>query len=269
MYCPPVFGISDNTLYMLVNTMKGFDNITSLELYRWNEQTETFDKVWRKPMCFKINTNVVTLPNGKLMIPGRSGTIGKNPLNPAVLISDSGKIDGNWRIVTVDPVKRTAPETTVMVVGKTLYMFSRSDSPELTLVYVSTDNGETWSAPATQDIPLRSVKMYAGTLKDGRNYIVGNAEVAGRTRVILYLSEKNSCRFTKQVVLYDAANPTVAKTEMCHYPCVYESGGKLYITLTVGYKKTSNIVPVTTHNSDRYSWFVRGLNLFTLNVSSL
>ncbi len=269
MYCPPVFGISDGKLYMLVNTMKGFDNITALELYQWNEQTQKFNKVWRKSMCFKINTNVITLPNGKLMIPGRSGTMGKNPLNPAVLISDSGKIDGNWRIVTVDKTERTAPETTVMTVGNKLYMFSRSDKPEVSLVYVSTDNGETWTQPASHDIPLRAVKMYAGTLADGRNYIIGNVEVAGRTRIAMYIAEKGTCRFTKKIVLYDKTTAKIADTEMCHYPCVYESNGKLYITLTVGYTKDSHIVPETTNIADRYSWFVRGIQLFVLDVNKL
>jgi hypothetical protein len=116
---------------------------------------------------------------------------------------------------------------------------------------------------------FRAVKMYAGTLSDGRNFIVGNSEVAGRTRVSMYVSEKDSCRFTKQIVLYDAKTPVVPNTEMCHYPCAYESNGKLHISLTVGYKKDSGIVPVTNVNQDRYSWFVRGLNLFTLNVSDI
>lgn len=269
LYCPPAFGVCDGKLYMLVNTMRGFDNVVALELYCWNTQSEAFEQVWRKRMCFKMNTNVIALPNGKLMIPGRSGRMGENPLNPAVLISDSGKIDADWRIVTVDPVERIAPETTVIVEGDTLYMFSRSNKPEVSFVYVSTDYGETWFGPATHDLPMRAAKMYAGTLSDGRHYLVGNVDIWNRSKIALYLSEPHSCRFTKRYLICDTAQQAVPNTESCHYPSVHESDGRLYITLSMGYAKSSEIVPITEKNTNDYAWFVRGLHLFTLDVDQL
>ncbi|MBO5019987.1 MAG: helix-turn-helix transcriptional regulator, partial [Clostridia bacterium] len=91
MYCPPVFGICEDKLYMLVNQMVAPDHMHSLDLYLLNNETEKFEFLWSRPIPFKLNTNVVSLPNGKLMLPGRIAELDGFPITPAVLISDSGK----------------------------------------------------------------------------------------------------------------------------------------------------------------------------------
>lgn len=269
MYCAPAFLVENGALYMFVNTMRGFDNINSLELYKWNETTNTFDKQWRRTMNFKMNANPVKLSNGKLVISGRTGEMGKNPLNPALLISDSATANGDWRIVQVDDTQVQAPETSVVEINKILYMFCRNEPgsvgtelsvAEAPLVYVSKDYGETWSQPATHDIPLRAVKLYAGTFSDGRNYVIGNIESSGRTRLAMYVSEPNSCRFTKRIVLYDTKDAPIENTVMCHYPCVYEQNGKVYITVTLNYDNTGL-------GDDLFQ--IRGLQCFTAKLTDL
>ena len=99
LYCPPVYGIQDDKLYMFVNQMVSADHMHALDLYVLNNDTDKFEFVWSKPIPFKVNTNVVSLPNGKLMLPGRIAAMDSFPNTPAVLISDSGKIDGEWRLV--------------------------------------------------------------------------------------------------------------------------------------------------------------------------
>ena len=46
----------------------------------------------------KLNTNVYTLSNGKLLLPGRWCVRDTFANTPCVIISDDGKIDGDWRI---------------------------------------------------------------------------------------------------------------------------------------------------------------------------
>ncbi|MBQ9964678.1 MAG: exo-alpha-sialidase [Clostridia bacterium] len=260
MYCPPVFGICDGELYLFVNSMHGFDNITAMEVYRWNAQTETFDFCRRNEMCFKLNTNMLTLSNGKRLLPGRSGVFGKNPLNPAVLISDSGAAEGDWRLVVVDTADILASETTVLEENGTLYMFCRNGGADITRLYLSLDGGETWSSAASHDIPLRSVKMYVGTLADGRHYVIGNAEASMRHKIILYLSEPHELRFTKYMVLYDmdAGEPYVPHTDMCHYPCVWETNGRLYISLTLNYTDT---------DLGDNTWLIRGISVYEIDLT--
>lgn len=175
LYCPPVFGICEDKLYMLVNQMTAPDHIHYVDLYVLDTQTEKFCFLWSRPIPFKLNTNVVCLPNGKLLLPGRMGELDGFPNTPAVLISDSGKINGEWRLVKdfpngdlPDGAKLIYPETFVIQHGAILHMFCRNDQRTVPLVCISEDFGETWSEAYTHDIPVRSSKIYCGNLSDGR-----------------------------------------------------------------------------------------------------
>ena len=65
LYCPPVFGICDDTLYLLMNQMVGADLIHSLDLYRYNEETGKYDFLWSRPIPFKLNTMVLDISEEK------------------------------------------------------------------------------------------------------------------------------------------------------------------------------------------------------------
>lgn len=259
LYCPPVYGICDDKLYMLVNQMVAPDHIHSLDLYVLNNQTDKFELLWSRPIPFKLNTNVVTLPNGKLMLPGRIGELDGFPITPAVLISDSGKIDAEWRLVKIaengdlpNGKKLVHPEISVMWVEDTLYMFNRNDAYKVPLVYSSKDFGETWSDVHTLDVPYISCKIYAGNLSDGRNYLIANIDEFDRSRLAIYLTDKNSKMFNKKIVLFDGKTTNIKNANSCHYPCAYESDNKLYIIATVS-----------------YNWITRGAGLFVLDLNEI
>ena len=133
-YCPPVYGICDGKLYMLVNQMVAPDRMHALDLYVLNRETDKFELLWSRPIPFKLNTNVVKLPNGKLMLPGRIAEMDGFPNTPAVLISDDGKIDSQWRLVKIaengklpDGKDLVHPEISVICAENDLYMFCRND----------------------------------------------------------------------------------------------------------------------------------------------
>ena len=122
LYCPPVFGIDDDKLYLFMNSMVAPDHIHSLDLYIYNEKANRFDFLWSRPVPFKLNTNVYKLGNGKLILPGRIGKIDGFPSTPAVMISDSGKINAEWRIVKLadgailpDGSKLIHPEVSLII----------------------------------------------------------------------------------------------------------------------------------------------------------
>lgn len=253
LYCPPVFGIYDDKLYMLLNQMVGGDLMHSLDLYEYNEGKEKFEFLWSDPVPFKLNTNTYELANGKLMLPGRIAPMRDNyPTIPAVMISDSGKIDAKWRLVKIqedaaipDGSMHTFPETSAIVNGKRVYAFTRQDAftkhdafakddyRKIPLVYISDDNGETWSKPYSHNIPLQDTKIYSGTLSDGRNYIIGNIQ-PNREKLAIFFSEPGSMKFIKGFVLQDAASEKSATGY--HYPVAYESNRKLYVIYTVNYE---------------------------------
>ena len=243
MYCPPVYGICDDRLYMLVNQMVAPDHMHALDLYVLNNETGKFEFLWSRPIPFKLNTNVVTLPNGKLLLPGRVAQLDGFPITPAVLISDSGKIDGEWRLVKIaengdlpDGKKLVHSEISVMRVEDTLYMFNRNGQRRVPLVYISEDYGETWSGAHGHDVPYILSKVYAGNLSDGRNYLIANIDRLERSKLVVYFTDGTSKKFKKRVVLFDAKTTDIPNASACHYPAACEYDGKLYIIATLNYE---------------------------------
>jgi hypothetical protein len=72
------------------------------------------------------------------------------------------------------------------------------------------------------------------------------------------VSEKGSMRFNKCITLNDGLNTDLGFGEVWHYPCAYESDGKLYIIYTVNMgKKADN------------PWHTRGAVLTVLDISEI
>ena len=150
---------------MLINEMVSADHIHALDLYVFQEEKDCFEFLWSKPIPFKLNTNVYKMANGKLLLPGRIAELDGFPNTPAVLISDSGKIDDDWRLVYIqengdlpDGSKLVHPEITAIIEDNKIAMFSRDDERKVPLVYLSQDYGETWSDAFSYDIPFQIQK---------------------------------------------------------------------------------------------------------------
>lgn len=239
MHCPPVFGICEDKLYMMLNEMVGLDYVHSMDLYLYNEEAEQFEQLWTRSVPFKLNTNVYQLPDGRLMLPGRAGEAGDFLNIPGVMISDSGKMDAQWRIVRAqkngslpDGSKLIYAESSCIVNGERIYMFCRDDERNVPLMYLSVDSGEHWSGPYAHDIPFSGSKIYSGTLQNGCNYVIGNLQ-PGRSRLAIFFSEPGTMRFTRGILLQDGFSEELRCGECWHYPAAYESDGRLYIIYTV------------------------------------
>lgn len=239
MYCPPVFGIHEDRLYLVLNQMVKPDHIHSLDLYVYEVEKEQFVQLWSRPMAFKLNTNVYELSNGKLMLPGRLGELDHFHNIPGLAIADNGKIDTKWRIVNIqkdcvlpDGSQYVHPELSAIVDGETIYMFCRDDERNIPLFYLSADNGEHWSGPYSHDIPFSNSKIYSGTLKDGRNYLIGNIQPE-RSKLAIFFSKPGTMEFDKGFFLQDGVNDVLGYGTRWHYPVAYESDGKLYVIYTV------------------------------------
>lgn len=238
MYCPPVYGICDDTLYMFMNEMVSADHMHALDLFRYNEEMGRFEMLWSRPIPFKLNTNVYHLPDGRLMLPGRIAEMDSFPNTPAVLISDSGKIDAQWRLVYIRPDGNLAdgsklihPEIAAMIEGNIIYMFCRDDERRVPLMYTSKDFGECWEGPFEIDIPFSNSKIYAGDLSDGRHYVIGNLYPA-RGRLAVFFTEPGGTVFTEGFMLQDGVNAALGYGKSWHYPVAWEADGKLYVIYT-------------------------------------
>jgi len=249
LYCPPVYAVAEDRLYMFVNQMVAPDHIHSLDLYVLNNDTGEFVLCWSKPVPFKLNTNAVRLPNGKLALPGRVGELDAFPNTPAVLICDNGTAEGPWRLVKIaengglaDGRKLVHPEISLITAGDTLYMFCRNDESRIPLVYLSEDMGESWSPVHSHDIPYVNSKIYCGDLSDGRHYMVCNILRFDRSELVLYVSDGAEPVFSRRLTLFDTAERETwvsggsGEPCACHYPGCCEADGKLYVIATMGYR---------------------------------
>ena len=238
LFCPPVYGIDDGKLYLLLNEMVSADHMHALDIFVLNESTGKFDFLRTMPIPFKLNTNVYSMNNGKLLLPGRIAEPDGFPNTPAVLISDSGRIDSDWRLVKImenddlpDGSHLVHPEISALIDGENLLIFCRDDLRRVPLVFISRDFGETWSAPIATDIPFSNSKIYSGTLSDGRNYVIGN-RAPDRTRLMMLISQPGKWLFDKAIMLQNGVGELGFGTAW-HYPAAYESDGKLFIIYTV------------------------------------
>lgn len=247
LYCPPVYGICDGRLYMLVNQMTAPDHIHALDIYVLNNKTEKFELARSMAIPFKLNTNVVTLPNGKLMLPGRiAEQLDTFPNTPAVLISDSGKINDEWRLVRIakngdlpDGKKFVHPEISAAFVGNELCMFCRNDQRRVPVVYISSDCGENFSEALSCDIPYINSKIYSGNLSSGAAFIIANIDKFHREKLAIYFTDnKNNNKFKKRIILFDKNTTEINEVAACHYPAAFESNGKLFITATLEYENS-------------------------------
>ncbi len=247
LYCPPVYAISNDTLYMLMNTMVAPDHIHSLELYRFDKAAKKFRLLRSDPIPFKLNTNACHLDNGKLLLPGRIAKLDGFPVTPAVMISDSGLPEGPWRIVKLQPngllpdgSSYVHPELSVIVNGCNITAFCRNDNRQVPILYHSTDYGETWSSPIEHDIFFSNSKIYSGTLANGRNYLIGNIlhsdddrPETRRSHLALFFSEPKSLVFTQGWLLRDGVDEKLGLYPQWSYPCAYEWNHQLYIIYTM------------------------------------
>jgi len=255
MYCPPVYGICHDTLYLMVNQMVSADHIHSLDLYRFDEADGEFHFRWSKPIPFKLNTNVYNLENGKLLLAGRVGKQDEFPDTPAVLISDSGQIDADWRIVKLqenrmlpDGSMLIHPETSAIINGQDCVVFCRNDQRRVPLMYISNDHGEHWSGPIAHDVPFSNSKIYSGMLSNGASYIIGNMH-PGRNLLAIFFTKPGERVFSHGGYLRKDEDQMLGAFPQWSYPVATEWNNHLYVIYTTGTKPRGamlSVVPIVS-----------------------
>lgn len=241
MYVPPAFGIcpQNDHLYLIATRMAGADLVHDFEIFELDEETESFHFVRRIDSPFLPNTPVYRMKNGKLIMGGRvSRNVDDYPVYTAVAISDSGRIDDDWRIVEICPFYKGfdgwnyLPETCLSIYDDgSIIAFVRHDCryPQL---YESADSGETWTPSQVHDIPVGNSKLFSGILSDGRSYLITNLAGQQRDTLALFLSKPGERTFSDAWLLRNGNDETLNATPEWSYPAAVEDGGYLYVVCT-------------------------------------
>lgn len=245
-YVPAQLLSFNGNLYAFVGKMTGHDRILNTTTYKYDGPQKKWQELQKTGDLFLPNCTPVKLNNGNWMMAGRVASApGQLPLIPAVLISWGDSIENTWRLVKL-PAEYNEdqyPETTIITSGKNIYAFTRADGPaNKPDVFSSNDYGESWTKIRSHDFNAISSKLYAGTLSDGRGYIVFNYVPSGnlvddiedRKILAIAISKDGDAPFSFSGI-YKIQSPGAGKPMMSHYPCVLENEGNLYVVYTANF----------------------------------
>jgi len=159
---------------------------------------------------------------------------------PAVAISKGDDLT-DWELITIPPgddlrQPKIWGESTVIVNGPRILNVSRwNQSTPSALAATSEDFGRTWTPLAETDLPMAASKPYAGTLSDGRNYLISSTSADGgnsRRPLTIALSRPGEFAFTRLYVIRHAVAdglPDSQPDSALSYPYAIEHDGKLYV----------------------------------------
>lgn len=261
--CPLLFSTGDK-LYGFFVAWYGEEHEPTTEIFVFNEETETFE---HQPGCgikwFVPFGRPQKLPDGNWLISGENYWY-----QSAVLISH-GDDFLHWDMVTIpkpEEKKEGAftllfPESATYQDGDRLVNFGRPDShfqPYVAPVAVSYDNGRTWSEMELSNFGHARSQPCAGTLSNGRNFLITNGMERGRVLLTIALTEPGGGLFKYIYKVRHCPYPTMRlfggytptddykghETEW-GYPKTCEHDGNLYIIYSQGKEDCAmSIIPV-------------------------
>lgn len=183
------------------------------------------------------------MDDGRYVVAGASvgGGEGGNTI-PAVALVDADDLTA-WEVVRIPCPTRIWGESTIILQGPDLLLVSRSNRERLSaLVSRSHDYGRTWSDLEWRDLPMADSKPYAGTLSDGRHYLINTvcADVgtSGRNPLSILVGGPGRMEFDTAYRLIDARWPLPGAEGYTHwaYPYAVEHDGYLWVGFYMGTK---------------------------------
>lgn len=227
---PAVFYETDEGISALVTFMTAHDRPVKVE-----ERTYT-DGRWERrrehDIRFLFNTTPMRYLDGMWIAGGRvSPAEGELPQIPAVAVRD---IAGDWTVQPFDgpwtdgEFPLWCPETAVYRKG--LRAIVRNDDGQ---PWTFRREDGAWRFTGESTMPIAGVKMYGGTLSDGRDFLFYNERTPQneRSRLVMALREGDG-GFMKLYLIADGYDDALRCGPYWHYPSVCEWDGTLYVSCT-------------------------------------
>ena len=217
-------------LYFFAPQFKGQLGAEMLKMgvYKLDEASGAFlylgvaldDRFW--PMCEPI-----LMENGNYVMAGiYVGSGYRSSDNAAAVAISRGSDVLHWDIVKVEKAEgvRVWGECSVTVDGCNCQMICREHSgKKLALYSESHDFGQNWSVMDLSDMPMVGSKPYAGTLSDGRRYLICSSarDIYDRDPLTIALTKRGESQFS-EIFRIDGG-------KYLSYPYAVEIDQKLYV----------------------------------------
>jgi len=237
-----VFLSHNGQLWAFLGAFQGHLQSTHTRAYVLNETTNAWEKkgivardgFWpmQEPLKMKDGNWIMA----GLSVPDHFNQ-GKVPA--AVAISHGDDLT-RWDVIilkeAINPDEKIWGESTVIVNDQRVINISRFGSRAIGLMASSNDFGRTWNSLAPSNLPMVTSKPYAGTLKNGQNYLIctTTANTGGRRAPLtIAVSRPGEETFSKVFKIRDAVMSDGKTDSNPHgnlsYPYAIEEEGKLYI----------------------------------------
>ncbi len=247
-FVPANLFIHDGYLHATITEMTGKNMTSSVHLFRKGEG-DTWSRVGQIQHGFICNTPPIRLPDDPTGVSSTSRYISpawmpmKNstPAFPAVLLSQGDDISAEWEpVLLFDPLNPASPrircpETTLRVDGNRVFAFVRNDTGPA-WVFSSDDFGRTWSSPQHfAPMSVGNSKLFAGTLSDGRRYLIYNEDRGyfERSLLVVAFTAPGESQYSKVYKLFDGVEPAFDRGSKWFYPCAVEQDGFLFVACTL------------------------------------
>lgn len=241
LYVPVTFLSLGGKLYGFVTNMKGGpDRVWNCEAFVLEESTNRWTSRGFITGPFLPNCAAQRLADGNLLMAGRMAEEpGQQPTIPAVAISQGHRVTEPWRLVRLLPTGKLpdgrrlgCPETTALVDGAEVTALVRREDGN-SLVFVSRDQGRSWSEPKEHNFAMEPSKIYAGTLSTGQRYVLCNVPCGSRrSLLVIAVSRPGEKMLSKVWKIRDGYSAALGAGPEWSYPCAIEFDGKLGIVYT-------------------------------------
>lgn len=228
---PVTFSEKDGEIWAYVTRMTAPDHPIGYDLFRYEEGA--WVKRGEKPDPVIFNT-IPVKSDGRWLLGGRTAEVPNIlPQYPVIALSAPSS-PAEWEIRRLPMEEKLhCPETTLAVSGARVTAFTRNDGGDI-YVFESEDGGLTWSKPYQPSLPIHPAKMCAGSLGDGRQYLIYNerTEKRDRSRLVMALRDGPDEPFDRAYVVAEGYDDSLDGGPYWHYPSVAMQNGVVYVSST-------------------------------------
>lgn len=118
----------------------------------------------------------VKMADGNWIMPGfAAGPYSTDLVFPAAVAISHGDDFMKWDLIELpvaENIKRMWGESSIIVIGKTIYNIARYGGDAVALVAVSNDFGRSWSPSSVSNLPMATSKPASGVLSTGERFLV-------------------------------------------------------------------------------------------------